>query len=90
MLVGVLPTQRLAERSGRILGRRLICAFAREVHATGMNPELRTQGTSEAARDAAYRRLVAVALRLDVATLAQELRAARLESQQTAELPKAA
>jgi hypothetical protein len=55
-----------------------------------MNPELRTQGTSEAARDAAYRRLVAVALRLDVATLAQELRAARLESQQTVELPKAA
>jgi hypothetical protein len=32
----------------------------------------------EAARDAAYRRLTAVLLRLDVATLAADLRAARL------------
>jgi hypothetical protein len=46
-----------------------------------MNTEPRTQAADEAARDAAYRRLVAVALRLDVATLAQELRAARLESE---------
>ena len=48
------------------------------------------QGESEAARDAAYRRLVAVALRLDVATLAHELRAARVTAQPAAELPKAA
>ncbi|MBV8715350.1 MAG: hypothetical protein JO020_27570 [Chloroflexi bacterium] len=55
-----------------------------------MNSEPRTQGANEAARDAAYRRLVAVALRLDVATLAHELRAARLVSQPVVELPKAA
>jgi hypothetical protein len=46
-----------------------------------MNSEPRTRAADEAASDAAYRRLVAVALRLDVATLAQELRAARLESE---------
>ena len=55
-----------------------------------MNSEPRTQGTGDAARDAAYRRLLAVALRLDVATLAQELRAARLTSAPLIELPKAA
>lgn len=55
-----------------------------------MSSEPRTQGASEAARDAAYRRLVAVALRLDVATLAHELREARLASQPAAVLPKAA
>jgi hypothetical protein len=55
-----------------------------------MSSELRMQGENEAARDAAYRRLVAVTLRLDVATLAHELRAVRLTAQPAAELPKAA
>jgi hypothetical protein len=55
-----------------------------------MNTEPRTPTASEAARDAAYRRLVAVALRLDVATLAQELRVARLERQQTGDYARAA
>jgi hypothetical protein len=54
-----------------------------------MNYEPRTQGADEAARDAAYRRLAAVLLRLDVATLANELKAARLAAT-TIELARAA
>jgi hypothetical protein len=55
-----------------------------------MNFEPRTDVADEAARDAAYRRLVAVALKLDVATLAQELRMARLDAEATSEFAKAA
>jgi hypothetical protein len=55
-----------------------------------MKPEPRTQSANEAARAAAYRRVVAVALRLDVATLAQELRAARLERLQQSVYARAA
>jgi len=50
-----------------------------------MNPEPRTQGAGEAARDAAYRRLAAVILRLDVTSLAQELRVSRMIAAQTTE-----
>jgi hypothetical protein len=55
-----------------------------------MNSEPRTQQADEAARDAAYRRLVAVALRLDVATLAEQLRTARLERMHAGEFARAA
>jgi hypothetical protein len=55
-----------------------------------MNSKPRTQSANEAARDAAYRRLAAVVLRLDVATLADELRAARIVSIQSRELAHAA
>jgi hypothetical protein len=55
-----------------------------------MTSEPRTQGASEAAREAAYRRLTAVILRLDVATLAQDLRQARLQADDTSEYAKAA
>jgi hypothetical protein len=44
----------------------------------------------ESARRAAYRRLTAVILRLDVASLAAELRKARLETVEITELPLAA
>ncbi|MBV9323016.1 MAG: hypothetical protein JO352_04415 [Chloroflexi bacterium] len=46
-----------------------------------MNSEPRTQDEPTADRDLAYRRLAAVILRLDVATLARELQAARLQSE---------
>jgi hypothetical protein len=56
-----------------------------------MNTEPRTHGADEAARDAAYRRLTAVLLRLDVPTLAYELKAARLAANDTrSDLPRAA
>ncbi len=44
----------------------------------------------EAARDLAYRRLAAYMLKLDVATLAEELRKSRLAAQPVATLPIAA
>jgi len=47
----------------------------------GMNFEPRTQDDTTVARDQAYRRLAAVILRLDVATLARELQAARLQAE---------
>jgi len=46
-----------------------------------MNSEPRTQGAGEAVQNAAYRRLAAVVLRLDVATLAHELTQQRLQAQ---------
>jgi hypothetical protein len=46
----------------------------------GMNSEPHMQDETRADRDLAYRRLAAVILRLDVATLAQELQAARLQA----------
>ncbi|MBV9582609.1 MAG: hypothetical protein JO057_28830 [Chloroflexi bacterium] len=46
-----------------------------------MNFEPRTQDDTTVARDQAYRRLAAVILRLDVATLARELQAARLQAE---------
>jgi hypothetical protein len=46
-----------------------------------MNFQPRTQGAGEADQNAAYRRLVAVVLRLDVATLAHELKQQRLQAQ---------
>ena len=55
-----------------------------------MNSEPRTQQADEAARDAAYRRLVTVALKLDVPTLARELRGARLEAELATEFARAA
>jgi hypothetical protein len=55
-----------------------------------MTSEPRTQGASEAARDAAYRRLTAAILRLDVATLADDLRLARWQAEDTADYAKAA
>jgi hypothetical protein len=67
-----------------------MCAHARERMLVAMNPETRTQDVREAARDAAYRRLTAVILRLDVATLAQELRMARLQELAIAEFAHAA
>ena len=51
---------------------------ARSVHPWGMNTQLPTV-SAEGARQAAYRRLAIVMLRLDVATLAEELRSARLD-----------
>lgn len=60
------------------------------VQTDGMNSEPRTQGADEAARDAAYRRLTAVLLRLDVPTLAYELKAARLAANHSSDLPRAA
>jgi hypothetical protein len=50
----------------------------------------RAQGASEAAREAAYRRLTAVILRLDVATLAHDLRQSRLQAEDISEYAKAA
>jgi hypothetical protein len=47
----------------------------------GMNFEPQIQDESTAARDLAYRRLAAVILRLDVATLARELQTARLQTE---------
>jgi hypothetical protein len=61
-----------------------------EAHSVAMTSEPRTQGASEAARDVAYRRLAAVILSLDVATLAQDLREARLQAQETGDFAKAA
>ena len=58
-----------------------MCGQGVEVHPVAMTSEPRTQGASEAAREAAYRRLTAVILRLDVATLAQDLRQARLQAE---------
>ena len=55
-----------------------------------MTSEPRTQGASEAGRNAAYRRLAAVILRLDVATLADDLRQGRLQAENTGEYAKAA
>jgi hypothetical protein len=55
-----------------------------------MNSQPRTQVADEAVRDAAYRRLMVVALKLDVATLAQELRMARLDAEAASEFAKAA
>ena len=56
-----------------------------------MTSEPRTQGASEATHlDAAYRRLAAVILRLDVTTLANDLRTARLHVQDPGELARAA
>lgn len=63
---------------------------AGEAQTDAMNSESRTQVADEAARDAAYRRLVAVALKLDVATLAQELRMARLDAEAASEFATAA
>jgi hypothetical protein len=59
-------------------------------HPDAMNTEPRTQGADEAARNAAYRRLAAVILRLDVPTLARDLRAIRLEADQSGEFARAA
>jgi hypothetical protein len=47
----------------------------------GMNSEPQMQDESRTAKDIAYRRLAAVILRLDVATLASELQAARLQTE---------
>jgi hypothetical protein len=55
-----------------------------------MNAEPQTQSACEAARDVAYRRLTAVILRLDVATLAEELRASRLRCDNCDEFSRAA
>ena len=59
-----------------------------------MNPQTPTPPeASEAQRDLAYRRLAAVMLRLDVATLTYELRGARLQAGargDTPDLPRAA
>jgi hypothetical protein len=47
----------------------------------GMNSEPQFQDENPVARDMAYRRLAAVILRLDVASLARELQAARLQTE---------
>jgi hypothetical protein len=47
----------------------------------GMNSKPQTQDEGTAAKDMAYRRLAAVILRLDVATLARELQTARLQAE---------
>ena len=47
----------------------------------GMNSAPQLQDESTAAKDMAYRRLAAVILRLDVATLARELQTARLQTE---------
>jgi hypothetical protein len=47
----------------------------------GMNFEPQIQEESTAAKERAYRRLAAVILRLDVATLARDLQTARLETE---------
>jgi hypothetical protein len=47
----------------------------------GMNSEPHMQDEGTAAEDQAYRRLAAVILRLDVATLARELQTARLQAE---------
>jgi hypothetical protein len=47
----------------------------------GMNSEPHIEDESTAAQDMAYRRLAAVILRLDVATLARELQTARLQAE---------
>jgi hypothetical protein len=46
-----------------------------------MNSEPQIQDETTAAQDLAYRRLAAVILRLDVATLARELQIARLQAE---------
>jgi hypothetical protein len=45
-----------------------------------MNSEPQIQDEPTAAKERAYRRLAAVILRLDVATIAQELQMARLQA----------
>ena len=47
----------------------------------GMNFEPQIQDESTADQDLAYRRLAAVILRLDVATLARELQTARIQTE---------
>lgn len=47
----------------------------------GMNSEPQMQEDTRTDRNLAYRRLAAVILRLDVATLAQELQAARVQAE---------
>ena len=47
----------------------------------GMNSEPQIQDETTVAKDLAYRRLAAVILRLDVATLARELQTARLQAE---------
>jgi hypothetical protein len=47
----------------------------------GMNSEPQMQDETRADQQRAYRRLAAVILRLDVASLAQELQAARLQAE---------
>jgi hypothetical protein len=56
----------------------------------GMNSEPQSQGEGTAAKDLAYRRLAAVILRLDVATLAQELQTARLQAEYSLDFAHAA
>lgn len=48
-----------------------------------MNNEPQIQDESRAAQALAYRRLAAVILRLDVATLARELQTARLQAEES-------
>ncbi|HEY1294418.1 MAG TPA: hypothetical protein VGJ60_15175 [Chloroflexota bacterium] len=55
-----------------------------------MNSEPQSQGEGTAAKDLAYRRLAAVILRLDVATLAQELQTARLQAEYSLDFAHAA
>ena len=77
----------LTVRPGERLARWRIRARVRAMHSSRMNtstpaaelyPVAEQDETIEAARSAAYRRLTAVVLGLDVATLAFELRATRL------------
>ena len=56
----------------------------------GMNSEPQLQDETSAARDQAYRRLAAVILRLDVATLATELQTARHQAEYSMDLAHAA
>ena len=56
----------------------------------GMNSEPQLQDESTAAKDLAYRRLAAVILRLDVATLAHELQTARFQAEYSLDLAHAA
>jgi len=56
----------------------------------GMNSAPQLQDESTAAKDMAYRRLAAVILRLDVATLAQELQTARLQAEYSLDFAHAA
>jgi hypothetical protein len=48
-----------------------------------MNSEPHNQDETRAAQTLAYRRLAAVILRLDVATLARELQTARLQAEES-------
>ena len=97
---GKRPSPDPSERPGRELANGRIRARERSMHPGYMNRRPRTllavvgrsndrrprESANKAARNAAYRRLAVTMLGLDVATLADELRSARLKADGTEQL----